>query len=244
LQLHSALWTSARGYCNSKYFLQPWWKLCAAFSAVSGYETSCPPPFQEFTRAPRSLRTASRCSIPKRSQRNSLNTQWDRRQIKQIASRFSQSDRCCRSRTTRSFVDSPFMGRYHLTCGLVFAIALRKSGTSNGLCRLYRNSSRGIGNEASVGKPAYRLSAVERFGAHGTRSWRPQDGFYSGQVNGQVDERVDGRTNRNEGLPPSAADKANRTFGNPINQDDCVEVSAIAPDTRPGWQARVRAACQ
>jgi hypothetical protein len=73
---------------------------------------------------------------------------------------------------------------------------------------------------------------------------RPQDGFYSGQVNGQVDERVDGRTNRNEGLPPSAADKANRTFGNPINQDDCVEVSAIAPDTRPGWQARVRAACQ
>jgi hypothetical protein len=81
---------------------------------------------------------------------------------------------------------------------------------------------------------------------------RPQDGFYSGQSNGQysgqsneqVDPRVDGRANKNEGLPPSAADKANRTFDNPVNQDDCAEVNAMAPDAHPGWQARVRAACQ
>jgi hypothetical protein len=72
---------------------------------------------------------------------------------------------------------------------------------------------------------------------------RPQDGFYSGQANGQVDTRIDGRANHNEGLPPSAADRANRIFDNPVNQTDCVEVDAIAPDARPGWQARVRAAC-
>jgi hypothetical protein len=73
---------------------------------------------------------------------------------------------------------------------------------------------------------------------------RPQDGFYSGQVNGQVDERVDGRANRNEGLPPSAADKANRTFANPVYQDDCAEVDAMNPDFRPAWQDRVRAECE
>jgi hypothetical protein len=72
---------------------------------------------------------------------------------------------------------------------------------------------------------------------------RPQDGFYSGQANGQVDERVDGRANKNEGLPPSAADKANRRFENPISQDDCAEVAAMNPDARPGWQARINAAC-
>ena len=37
---------------------------------------------------------------------------------------------------------------------------------------------------------------------------RPQDGFCSGQSNGQVDLRVDGCPKKNEGLPPSAADKA------------------------------------
>jgi hypothetical protein len=77
---------------------------------------------------------------------------------------------------------------------------------------------------------------------------RPQDGFYSGQSNGQYsgqsNERVDGRANKNEGLPPSVADKANGTFDNPISQDDCNEVDALKPDARPGWQARVRAACQ
>ena len=72
---------------------------------------------------------------------------------------------------------------------------------------------------------------------------RPQDGFYSGQVNGLVDERVDGRANKNEGLPPSAADKANRTFDNPLNRDDCAEVDTLKPDARPGWQFRVRSEC-
>jgi hypothetical protein len=72
---------------------------------------------------------------------------------------------------------------------------------------------------------------------------RPQDGFYSGQSNGQVDLRVDGRAGRNQGLPPSAADKANRAFDNPLNAYDCVEVEALKPDARPRYQARVRSAC-
>ena len=70
---------------------------------------------------------------------------------------------------------------------------------------------------------------------------------YSGQANGQysgqVDPRVDGRANRNEGLPPSAADKSNGTYQNPVYQDDCNEVNAINPDARPRWQDRIRAAC-
>jgi hypothetical protein len=81
---------------------------------------------------------------------------------------------------------------------------------------------------------------------------RPQDGFYSGQSNGQYsgefygqsNPRVDGRGSRNQGFPPSAADRQNRTFDNPIQRDDCTEVDAFAPDAHPGWQARVRAACQ
>ena len=72
---------------------------------------------------------------------------------------------------------------------------------------------------------------------------RPQDGFYSGQWYGQVDTRVDGRPNRNEGLPPSAADKANWLFDNPISAYDCVEVRMLKPDVRPGYQARVLQAC-
>jgi hypothetical protein len=43
-----------------------------------------------------------------------------------------------------------------------------------------------------------------------------QDRLYSGQANAQVnapaDERVDGRANKNEGLPPSVADNGNRTY--------------------------------
>jgi hypothetical protein len=80
---------------------------------------------------------------------------------------------------------------------------------------------------------------------------RPQDGFYSGRWNGQysgqwsgiVDLRVDGRAGKNQGLPRSAADKANRLYDNPINAYDCVEVEALKPDARPGYQARVRRAC-
>ena len=90
---------------------------------------------------------------------------------------------------------------------------------------------------------SYILDMGRSCAAHGATVGRPQDGFYSGQANGQVDTRIDGRANHNEGLPPSAADRANRIFDNPVNQTDCVEVDAIAPDARPGWQARVRAAC-
>ena len=70
-----------------------------------------------------------------------------------------------------------------------------------------------------------------------------QDGFYSGHANAQIDERVDGRANKNEGLPPSVADKGNRAYDNPVRPDDCAEVDALRPQARPGWQARVRAAC-
>jgi len=81
---------------------------------------------------------------------------------------------------------------------------------------------------------------------------RPQDGFslqqYSGQYSGRVSlqyiGRVDGRGSRHEGFPPSAADRYNRTYQNPISASDCVEVESFAPSARPGWQARVRSACQ
>ena len=81
---------------------------------------------------------------------------------------------------------------------------------------------------------------------------RPQDGFYSGQYsgqyighyNGEVRARVDGRGSHTQGFPPSAADKFNHLSDNPLNAYDCVEVDAFAPDARPGWQARVRQACQ
>ena len=81
---------------------------------------------------------------------------------------------------------------------------------------------------------------------------RPEDGFssgqyrgqYSGQYSGQYNGRVDGRASHNEGLPPSAADRDNRTFDNPIDSGDCAEVDMLKPDARPGWQARVRDACQ
>jgi hypothetical protein len=81
---------------------------------------------------------------------------------------------------------------------------------------------------------------------------RLQDGFYSGQYsgqyigryNGQSNLRIDGRGSHNEGFPPSAADMSNRLFDNPISAGDCVEVDAFVPSARPGWQARVRSACQ
>jgi len=70
------------------------------------------------------------------------------------------------------------------------------------------------------------------------------DGQYSGQWSGQVDPRVDGRASRNEGLPPSAADKDNRRFDNPIDPGDCAEAEMLKPDARPGWQRRVGRACE
>jgi hypothetical protein len=70
------------------------------------------------------------------------------------------------------------------------------------------------------------------------------DGQYSGQWSGQVNPRVDGRPNRNEGLPPSASDKRNRTFENPIDADDCAEAEMLNPDARRRWQRRVGRACE
>lgn len=71
----------------------------------------------------------------------------------------------------------------------------------------------------------------------------PTLNFYSGQWSGQVDQRVDGRPNRREGLPPSAADKANWLYENPISPYDCFEVEALKPGARPHYQYRVRRAC-
>ena len=70
------------------------------------------------------------------------------------------------------------------------------------------------------------------------------DGQYSGQWSGQMDPRLDGRASRNEGLPPSAADKDNRRFDNPIDPGDCTEAQMLNPDARPGWQRRVDRACE
>jgi hypothetical protein len=83
--------------------------------------------------------------------------------------------------------------------------------------------------------PSDRSTGVNRSGAPAQSN---------GQYSGQVDERVDGRGSHNEGLPPSAADKSNRTFDNPLNASDCAEASSLAPDARPGYQARVQDACQ
>jgi hypothetical protein len=74
---------------------------------------------------------------------------------------------------------------------------------------------------------------------------RTQDGFvslqYSGQYSGQYNGRVDGRVNRQEGFPPSAADK--RAFTNFGDPRDCVEVTFFAPDARTRWQSRLSREC-
>jgi hypothetical protein len=69
------------------------------------------------------------------------------------------------------------------------------------------------------------------------------DQFYDGYVDQFYNGSIDGRPNHNEGLPPSAADKGNGIYDNPVAADDCREVEMFAPDARPGWQARVGAAC-
>ena len=61
--------------------------------------------------------------------------------------------------------------------------------------------------------------------------------------NGPVDLRVDGRPNKREGLPPSAADKNNSAVQNPLYQSDCTEVDQLNPNVRPRYQDRVRRAC-
>ena len=99
---------------------------------------------------------------------------------------------------------------------------------------------------------AFSVLTPSRAQQYGREYGRPQDGFvsgqysdqYSGQYSGQYDSRVDGRASRNEGLPPSAADKGNGRFDNPIYPGDCAEAELLKPDARPGWQARVYDACQ
>ncbi len=71
------------------------------------------------------------------------------------------------------------------------------------------------------------------------RVWAPTGWFCLWAV-----QWVDGRASHNEGLPPSAADKGNGRFDNPIYPGDCAEVDSLKPDARPGWQARVYNACQ
>lgn len=60
---------------------------------------------------------------------------------------------------------------------------------------------------------------------------------------GPVDLRVDGRPNKREGLPPSAADKHNGTIQNPIYQSECAEVDQLNSSSRQRYQDRVRRAC-
>jgi|SRR3954451_8006342 hypothetical protein len=64
---------------------------------------------------------------------------------------------------------------------------------------------------------------------------------WSGQYSGQVDPRVDGRPSRNEGLPPSAADKGG--YQNPVYESDCAELQDLNPDARPSMQRRLGRAC-
>jgi hypothetical protein len=106
-------------------------------------------------------------------------------------------------------------------------------------------SFRGAERETAMGRVMLILSIliVSQLSVSAQQAGRPLDGFYFGQSNGQVDERVDGRASKNEGLPPSAADRGNSTFDNPISADDCFEVEALNPNVRPGYQARVREAC-
>lgn len=63
------------------------------------------------------------------------------------------------------------------------------------------------------------------------------------QPSGPADLRVDGRPNKREGLPPSAADRDNGNHDNRVYQSDCAEVDQLNPNARPGYQARVRQAC-
>ena len=139
-----------------------------------------------------------------------------------------------------------------------FAMVRRGSGPVAGVER--RRELLGCGNVALLQMKGRVMSNVVRFSAiagallalaplaplAAQQYGRPQDGFvslqYSGQYSGQYNGRVDGRVNRNEGFPPSAADKRAWTnFGDPY---DCVEVSFLAADAHTHWQSRLRRACQ
>ena len=73
---------------------------------------------------------------------------------------------------------------------------------------------------------------------------RAQDGFYSGQSNGQaggqsngqVGERVDGRANKNEGVPPTTGDASKKNA--PVERNERIPNNAESMDSivRPGLQ--------
>jgi hypothetical protein len=71
---------------------------------------------------------------------------------------------------------------------------------------------------------------------------RPQDGFYSGQSNGQVGGqsngqitgRVDGRANRNEGIQPSAGDTSKQIA--PVDRGAVNDAESMDAVVRPGLQ--------
>ncbi|HZS53031.1 MAG TPA: hypothetical protein VFA65_01405 [Bryobacteraceae bacterium] len=67
------------------------------------------------------------------------------------------------------------------------------------------------------------------------------NGQYSGQYSGQANGRVDGRGSKNEGLPPSAADKGGITEN--VSPNDCAELQTLNPNVRPRMQDRIGRAC-
>jgi hypothetical protein len=67
------------------------------------------------------------------------------------------------------------------------------------------------------------------------------NGQYSGQYSGQANGRVDGRGSKNEGLPPSAADKGGITEN--VSPTDCAELQTLNPNVRPRMQDRIGRAC-
>lgn len=72
---------------------------------------------------------------------------------------------------------------------------------------------------------------------------RPQDGFYSGQLNGQysgqtsgqANDRVDGRANRNEGVPPAAGD-VNKQIQTAPDRSSPTNAESMDSVVRPGVQ--------
>lgn len=88
------------------------------------------------------------------------------------------------------------------------------------------------------------LSLLLPLSAFAQTTGRPQDGFYSGQSNGQVSGqsrgqvsgRIDGRANKNEGVPPAVGDVSKRSP--PIEKNNRLPNDAESMDTiaRPGLQ--------
>lgn len=54
------------------------------------------------------------------------------------------------------------------------------------------------------------------------------------QPNGPVDLRVDGRPNKREGVPPSAADRAIANQQNDVRRQNCAGAAALIAQERQG----------